>query len=100
MKPDWFGKLSRDLVDDGLLIEAGWQALRAVAMPANTPKDQIAEMRNAFFAGAQHVFSSIMSMLEEGAEPTENDLARMTQINDELDRFVADYKQAHHLQDH
>jgi hypothetical protein len=100
MSLNWFEKLSRDLVDRGLLIEAGWRALREVAISPAASETQLDEMRNAFFAGAQHLFSSIMGLLEDGTEPTEKDLARMSQIGDELDSFIADYKTKHHLHEH
>jgi hypothetical protein len=52
-------------------------------------------MRNAFFAGAQHVFGSIMQMLEPGEEATEKDLQRLTLINIELQEFLAQFKKTH-----
>jgi hypothetical protein len=50
------------------------------------------EMRNAYFAGAQHLFASMMSVMEEGAEPTEADMRRVSAINDELNAFIKAYK--------
>jgi hypothetical protein len=84
-------RLSRELADQGKLIEAGWVALRAVAIPLNAPPIQLEEMRMAFFAGAQHLFSSIMAILEPGAEPTDNDLARLDLIDKELRDFIAEF---------
>lgn len=77
----------RKLVDDGKVIEAGWMSMR-ITLLRDASQIQIDEMRKAFFAGAQHLFASIMGMLEPGAEPTAKDLERMTQIASELDRFV------------
>lgn len=84
-------KLSRELVDKGRLIEAGWIGLRIAAIPLDSPPIQIEEMRNAFFAGAQHLFASIMSILDPGEEPTDADLARMDLIDKELRAFINDY---------
>jgi hypothetical protein len=84
--------LTKKLVDDGLLIEAGWVGLKLASIPETAPQVQIDEMRNAFFAGAHHLFSSIMSFLDDGREPTDNDLRRMTQVHEELDRFIKNYK--------
>ena len=92
---DAIDKLTRQLADEGKLIEAGWVALRATSIPTNAPQTQLDEMRNAFFAGAQHLFASIMGILEEGAEPTEADLRRMDQIDRELKVFIASYKLKH-----
>jgi hypothetical protein len=82
----------RKLTDEGRLIEAGWVALRLAAIPSDAPQVQIDEMRKAFFAGAQHLFASIMSILEPGDEPTDKDLERIGQINAELDQYVAQLK--------
>jgi len=84
-------RLTRELVDQGKIIEAGWVSLRLAAIPLDAPADQLEEMRNAFFAGAQHLFLSIMTMLEGGDDPTKNDLSRMELIDLELRAFINDY---------
>jgi len=80
-------QLSRKLADEGRLIEAGWVALRIQAIPHNAPAVQLQEMRMAFMAGAQHLFSSIMTILEEGVMETEADMTRMELIHKELETF-------------
>lgn len=84
-------RLSRELADQGKLIEAGWVGLRVACDLEDAPKVQLQEMRNAFFAGAQHLFSSIMTILEPDAEPTEKDLERMDLIDKELRAFINDF---------
>ena len=88
MSDDNVTKLTKLLVDQGKLIEAGWVTYLHKVMPKGAGSVQIEETRRAFFAGAQHLFGSIMSMLEPGAEPTENDLKRMDHIDAELKAFV------------
>jgi len=85
--------MSKNAADKGKLIEAGWLALKLVAIPATASETQIKEMRKAFFAGAQHLFASIMGILEDGHEATENDLNRLTQIDSELRHFVSELKE-------
>lgn len=51
-------RLTRRLMDDGKLIEAGWIGLRVLALPKDAPPAQLEELRTAFFAGAQHLWSS------------------------------------------
>lgn len=80
-------QISRDLVDEGKLIEAGFVAMRLAAIPLNAPQAQIDEMRNAFMAGAQHLFASIMSILDPGEEPSDADMRRISLIDDELRAF-------------
>jgi len=94
---DWLRKVERDLVDQGKLIEAGWVGMRIAAISPEAGKLQLAEMRLAFFAGAQHLFSSIITILDEDAEPTDEDLRRMDCINTELATFLAEFEKRHGL---
>lgn len=79
--------LGRKLADDGKLIDAGWVGLRKVWLPADAPPEQVTELRKAFMAGAAHLFTSIMNVLDDDREPTEADLRRMDQIDKELEAF-------------
>jgi hypothetical protein len=80
-------KLSRELTDKGKLIEAGWIGLRIAAIDRTASSVQLDEMRMAFFAGAQHLFASIMTIMEPGTQETENDLKRLDLIHYELEEF-------------
>jgi len=82
----------RELIDEGRIIEAGFASYKIAVMNPNAGTDQIIETRRAFFAGAQHLFASIMSVLEPGSEPTNNDMHRITQIHEELNRFIVELK--------
>jgi hypothetical protein len=89
-------QICRGLVDQGNLLEAGWKSYELLVLPVDAPTIQRHECRIAFFAGAQHLFSSIMGILEPGDdEPTEKDLRRMDAINKELNRFIAEFKLEH-----
>lgn len=88
-------RLTRELTDSGKLIEAGWVGLRIACELIDAPADQLREMRMAFFAGAQHLFGSIMNILEPGEEPTDKDLQRMDLIHTELDAFIKDFELRH-----
>lgn len=70
--------------DNGKIIEVGFEALRELAIAPNAPQIQVDEMRLAYMAGAQHLFSSMMCVLDPGKEETEDDLARMAGIQSEL----------------
>ena len=84
--------ITRELIDEGRIIEAGFASYKIAVMNPNAGADQIIETRRAFFAGAQHLFASIMSVLEPGSEPTDNDMHRITQIHEELNRFIVELK--------
>ena len=86
-------ELAKRLTDEGKLIEAGFVGLRLAAIPNDAPEVQVNEMRMAFFAGAQHLFASIMQIMDEAREPTEADLERMGLIDRELQEFVASFKE-------
>lgn len=80
--------LSRRLADEGRLIEAGWVAMRVHGgIPPDAPPIQLTEMRIAFMAGAQHLFSSIMTILDPGDDETPGDMRRMGLIQTELEAF-------------
>lgn len=82
-------ELSKKLADEGKLIEAGWAGYRMMVLPPNAPQIQIDECRMAFMAGSQHLFSSIMTVLDSGdEEPTEADLRKMDLIDKELRAFA------------
>lgn len=82
-------QLTKKFVDEGRLIEAGWQSMRIIVLPPNVSDVQVDEMRKAFFAGAQHLFGSILSVLDSDGdgEPTPADLNRMELIHNELHDF-------------
>lgn len=94
---EYLERVTKTLVDEGRLIEAGWAGLRLACGLLSAPAQQLREMRMAFFAGAQHSYASLMTVLEPGDEPTETDLKRMELIHNELDRFVNEFEaQARH----
>jgi hypothetical protein len=73
-----------------LLILEGWNSFRREVLPAEAPPIQIEECRRAFYAGCVHLFSSIIGILEPGAEPTDNDLRQMQAVDDEIRAFGAE----------
>lgn len=85
-------RLSRELTDQGKLIEAGWIGLRIVAIPLDATELQLQTMRMVFFAGSQHLFGSIMSIMQPDAEPTDKDMQRLDLIDRELKAFIEDFK--------
>jgi hypothetical protein len=81
--------VTKELSDRGQIMEGGW---RGFALLCGVENDKAPALREAYYSGAQHLFGSIMSILEPGAEPTEKDLHRMTLIHEELDRWVQAHK--------
>lgn len=81
--------IGRELIDQGKLIEAGWAVFADAVLPPGVSEAQKNDMMISFFAGAEHVFSTIINMLEEGEEPTAADLRRMDKIHAEIERWRA-----------
>jgi hypothetical protein len=82
-------EITRRFTDAGKLIELGFELYRLYVIPEDAPDVQIAECRLAFMAGAEHLFSSVISILDPGSEPSERDLRRMQAISDELTAWRA-----------
>lgn len=87
---EYLENLTKNLNDKGKLIEAGFVGLRLSVMSPDAPHIQVEEMRLAFMAGAQHLFASIMTILDPGDEPTDDDIRRMGLISKELEAFAAE----------
>lgn len=88
-------KLSEGLADAGKLIEGGFAGFRLMVIPQDAPPNQVHEMRMAFFAGAQHLFASLMAVMDSDREPTQQDFQRMTLIHEELEAFRKDFELRH-----
>ena len=88
-------RFTKELIDQGKLIEAGWVSMRLACDLEDAPPDQLHQMRMAFFAGAQHLMGSMMSALDPDAEPTEADLRRMGLIAGELEKFISEFARDH-----
>jgi hypothetical protein len=79
--------LTKNATDEGKVIELGWLSLRALALSPEAPEEQVDQLRKSFFCGAHFLFSSIMTLLEPGTEPTELDRLRLDMIHRELKVF-------------
>src|SRR4051812_32352609 len=79
--PEHVEAMTKGLIEKGKLIEAGWVGLASVAYP-NITEQQYEMLRQAFFGGAQHLFASIMNVLDPDENPTEADMQRMNAIHE------------------
>jgi len=83
---EFIERITRDLMDKGKPVEAGWTMLRYLSIPLNAPRVQVDEMRSAFFAGAAH----ILALMTEGLDAT-----RIELIDKELQEFLSEYELMH-----
>lgn len=80
-------EISKQLMTQGKLVASGFLGLwLCIGRPDNQAYRE--DIRTAFFAGAYHVFQSIMATMDEGEEVTAGDKDRLSMLNKELEEFV------------
>jgi hypothetical protein len=80
----------KEWADKGEILKGGFMVFRAAMMPPEATPTQLEGARFAFMAGAQHLFASILAVLDEDSEPTEKDLLVMDLISKELNAWDAE----------
>ena len=70
-----------------LMVEEWDKFARTVVNP-NAHPTQKQEMRRAFYAGAQSILFRVLESFAPESEPTEEDLAMMSGVHDELQDFA------------
>lgn len=74
------------------LIAKVWQSYRDEVIPEWANATQVIESRRAFYAGAEGMLSTVLGILDPGADVTDRDLLTMEAIQDELKEFVENVK--------
>lgn len=69
------------------ILETAWREYEAKIVPASAGPVQRVETRQAFYAGAQSLFSGITKGLSDGDEATPEDLSMMDSLAAELRAF-------------
>jgi hypothetical protein len=81
-------ELTRELMDQGKLIMAGWKMFEQMFIPLQVGDAQRNDMRIAFFSGAEHTFNSIVTALDdENEDATASDCSRMDKLDAEITLF-------------
>lgn len=91
--------ITKSAMDKGLIIEAGWAAFAAVIYPRGMSQTQHDQLRDAFFAGAQHLFSSLMTAMDSGDDASPQDITRLALIDNELNSYMQEVKARHGFSD-
>ena len=86
-------EVSKKLADEGKLIAAGWVGYRMMVLPQDAPAPQVEDCRLAFMAGSQHLFSSLMNILDPGQAETPGDMRKIGLIDLELRTFAREMQQ-------
>lgn len=75
-------------------IEQCWLDYRNKVIPPFAPEVQVIESKRAFYAGAASLLNAVMVMLDQGStEPTDADLEKMDQIQQELVDFAQEVEE-------
>ncbi len=74
------------LVDEGLSVEGGFAAF-CILNDIQPDNPMMPLARNIFFSGAQHIWSTMFTMIDPGPRETARDLKRMDNIHAELEKF-------------
>jgi hypothetical protein len=75
-----------------MLLAAEWDKFAQHVLPPTCSAVQRTEMRRAFYAGAESILFRVIQGFTPEAEPTEDDLQLMTDVNQELVDFAAAVK--------
>ena len=68
-------------------IEKKWLEFSGMVMPEEAGQTQRTEMRRSFYAGAASLFETITRSLTPGQEPTDEDIAMLQGVHDELKAY-------------
>lgn len=71
-------------------VEEMWRDYERRVLPANASRVQRNETRRAFFAVAMVLFERLVTMMDPGTEPTEDDMGKMDAIHEELQTYLAE----------
>ena len=84
-------KINAVAADSGSMVETGFAAYCAIVLPG-ADKAEKDRHRIAFFAGAQHVFATLIGVMSDHDDPTPADLMRMDKLHAELETFAGDMR--------
>lgn len=81
--------ITKQMIKEGKIIRAGWVGFEDACVPHEAGPIQRAQTEAAFYGGALHLFTSIMSGMEDDEEEGEKQLNK---IHIELREFEARLK--------
>lgn len=69
-------------------VEEGWESYRERVVPKSAGEAQVTETRRAFYAGSAFLLAQVMLRLGPGEDTTDEDLAMLDGIHEELVAFA------------
>jgi hypothetical protein len=70
-----------------------WDEYARKIVPPGASVVQVTETRRAFYAGSICLMNEILTVISSGPEPTDDDIAALSSLKDELDAFHRDIKE-------
>lgn len=68
-------------------VQKAWNSYRKGVVPFNASTAQVADTKDAFYAGALILYQGIMVGFDKGKEVTDNDEKMFDDIHEELKQF-------------
>jgi hypothetical protein len=69
-----------------------WNQFAQLVFRPGTSEIQIRDMRRAYYIGFHTALLTLLHGVSEGDEPTDSDVAYLSQLHEECERFAADIK--------
>jgi biotin synthase-like enzyme len=90
MDQDGGNRMKRNRSPAKGLVAQAWEMYRDTVIPPDAHVTQFIECKRAFYAGARSLLTDIMIMADPGADPTDEDMDMMEDLELELQQFAAD----------
>tara|TARA_R100000951_G_scaffold107846_1_gene103598 strand:- start:850 stop:1128 length:279 start_codon:yes stop_codon:yes gene_type:complete len=75
------------LTEEERKLEEAFQKYKALAVPAVASPEVVAEVRQAFFAGAAALYGGFMQAMGPGKKPSKSELNSVKNLGSELQEF-------------
>jgi hypothetical protein len=74
------------------LMEEGWKGVQENFIPPETHPDLVKTFKRFFYAGAKHLIDDLLyaANLDEGNEPTPEDLSKIDAVIHEINAFFSE----------
>ncbi len=78
-------------IDRGETLAAMWEGFAETVVLPHVPKGSplYSNARDAFYAGALCLFNWFTTQMDPGEEPTDDDMARVEAMHDEIHEYMA-----------
>lgn len=74
------------------VMDQGWRSILEQVVPPETSPDLVKTFKRFFYAGSKHLLDTLVytDMLDEGEQPTADDLAKIDAIQHEINEYFGE----------